>query len=104
MKYALIALTAVLAAAFGVNTGAADTVRIDSYPAFDYRLDVPGESPEIKYEPLTAVDSDTWYNSSYWIGSTNWCRVGRDWQHPGDNAASVRTFIAPKSGEVEITG
>ncbi|MBR2584035.1 MAG: PD40 domain-containing protein [Thermoguttaceae bacterium] len=104
MRYTWITLAGVLLAIFGVRAEEVRTVRIDSYPAFDYRLDVPGESPEIKYEPLTAVDSDTWYNSSYWIGSTNWCRVGRDWQHPGDNAASVRTFIAPKSGEVEITG
>ncbi|MBQ1456590.1 MAG: hypothetical protein IIZ25_12170, partial [Thermoguttaceae bacterium] len=104
MKYTLITLAGVLLAFFGLDAEEARTVRIDSFPVFDYQLDAPQEPAGTKYEPLQPVDSDTWYNSSYWIGSTNWCRVGRDWQHPGDNAASVRTFIAPKSGELEITG
>ncbi len=29
---------------------------------------------------------------------------GRDWQHPGENTASVRRFTAPREGRITITG
>jgi hypothetical protein len=51
-----------------------------------------------------------WYGSTYLAaadtarGGPDWCRVGRDWQHPGQRCPSVRTFHAPRDGRATITG
>jgi hypothetical protein len=44
-----------------------------------------------------------WYDSTYWSGG-GWCRVGKNWQHPGQNLPSVRRFTAPRAGIVQVTG
>lgn len=83
----------------------AETLRIDSTPAFDYALDSPAsDTTGAKYQPLTLAGEDRWYDSTYWACPVEWCRVGRDWQHPGETAASVRSFVVPRAGTVEITG
>jgi hypothetical protein len=46
---------------------------------------------------------ERWQNSTYWTGA-DWARVGRDWQHPGTGAPSVRRFVVPEDGKVTITG
>ncbi len=55
-----------------------------------------------QYQPLQYLHGN-WYGSSYWSGP-DWTRVGKNWQHTGQNTASVRTFEAPKRGTVAITG
>ena len=83
----------------------AETVRIDSTPAFDYTLDGPADAVAgPNYQPLTPAGEDRWYDSTYWAGAVEWCRVGSNWQHPGETAASVRSFVVPRAGTVEITG
>ncbi len=44
-----------------------------------------------------------WYGSTFWSGP-GWTRVGKDWQHPGKTAASVRKFLVPRAGHIVITG
>jgi hypothetical protein len=44
-----------------------------------------------------------WYESTFWSGG-GWCRVGKNWQHPGEKLPSVRRFTAPKGGTVTISG
>jgi len=63
-----------------------------------FRLAAPGATP---YRPL-AYRNDTWYGSTYWTGP-NWTRVGRDWQHPGQNTPSIRRFTCPRDGKVTVT-
>ena len=46
---------------------------------------------------------DVWWGSTYWAGP-GWTRVGKDWQHPGDQTPSVRRFTAPRDGQVTISG
>ena len=48
--------------------------------------------------------NDKWYGSTYWMGQERWARVGRDWQHPGDQTPSIRTFRAPRDGKLTVTG
>jgi len=54
------------------------------------------------YEPLR-YSTETWYGSTFWTGP-DWCRVGRDWQHSGEQVNSVRLFTAPQPGHATITG
>ena len=56
----------------------------------------------LRYAPLEHRE-DTWYRSTYWTGP-NWTRVGKDWQHPGENTPSVRRFTCPKDGRLTISG
>ena len=46
---------------------------------------------------------ERWHNSTYWTGA-DWARVGKDWQHPGTGAPSVRRFVIPEDGKVMISG
>ncbi len=50
-----------------------------------------------------AYTGQQWQNSTYWTGA-DWARVGRDWQHPGTGAPSVRRFVVPADGKVTISG
>ena len=47
--------------------------------------------------------SESWYGSTFWSGP-DWTRVGKDWQHPGEDTPSVRAFQAPRDGRVTVTG
>lgn len=61
------------------------------------------------YARLTHFPSQ-WYGSTFFAasdalrGGPDWCRVGRDWQHPGQHGASVRCFQAPRDGRVTVGG
>lgn len=59
-------------------------------------------SKSIEYRALGHTE-ERWQNSTYWTGA-DWARVGRDWQHPGTGAPSVRRFVVPEDGKVTITG
>ncbi|MCR8843755.1 hypothetical protein NQ117_08650 [Paenibacillus sp. SC116] len=46
----------------------------------------------------------TWNTAlNHWQGNSQWLRIGTDFQHP-DGSDSVRKWIAPRSGAIEITG
>ena len=51
---------------------------------------------------LTYRDS-TWYGSTFWAGP-DWTRVGKDWQHPGQDTPSVRCWRVPRDGRITIRG
>jgi len=42
-------------------------------------------------------------NQPAWQGNEQYLLVGNNWQHPGQNADSVRRFVAPGGGTVHIT-
>ncbi len=56
-------------------------------------------------DPITllAYREAEWYGSTFWSGP-DWTRVGKNWQHPGENTPSVRRFTAPRDGQVTISG
>ena len=54
------------------------------------------------FTPLTHRDTE-WHGSTFWTGP-DWTRVGKDWQHPGENTPSVRRFDAPRDGRVTVSG
>ena len=54
------------------------------------------------YGELSPRD-ETWFGSTFWTGP-DWTRVGKDWQHSGENTPSVRRWTAPRDGRVTITG
>ena len=81
------------------------TIAVDSTPEIQWTLaSGAAKSAGPACQALTPAGSDVWYDSTYWANEVEWCRVGKNWQHPGSSAASVRTFNAPKDGEIEITG
>jgi hypothetical protein len=47
--------------------------------------------------------NEQWYGSTFWSGP-DWTRVGKDWQHPGEETPSVRSFQVPRDGRVTVTG
>ena len=57
-------------------------------------------------ELTTIADNKASYYQGYgfWRGQEDWSRVGPVFIHPGDrHLNSVKTFIAPKTGKVELT-
>ncbi|MBI5833260.1 MAG: hypothetical protein HZB16_13265 [Armatimonadetes bacterium] len=64
-----------------------------------FRLRAPGET----ITPMDRRGDDPWYGSGWWSGP-EWCRVGRDWQHPGERTGSIRCWRAPRDGHVTLTG
>ena len=52
---------------------------------------------------LLSYHDELWYGSTFWSGP-DWTRVGKTWQHPGENTPSVRRFTAPRDGQVTISG
>ncbi len=83
-----------------VNEGKAEA-KATSVRLADWTFRV-GASPDPPYR-LLAYRNDTWYGSTYWTGP-DWTRVGKDWQHPGQDTPSVRRFTCPRDGKVTITG
>lgn len=65
-------------------------------------LSLDGGEAVSPYLPLD-YRNDQWYGSTYW-GGPDWVRVGRDWQHTGLHADSVRSFKAPRPGRITISG
>jgi len=61
-----------------------------------------GGVPGLRTTLLTHRDAE-WYGSTFWEG-TEWTRVGKDWQHPGQTTPSIRRFNAPRDGQVTIMG
>lgn len=86
---------------------ASETFRVDSIPSFDWVLETASEeaAAAIQYEAMTYREgAEPWYESTFFGGDEHWVRVGRDWQHPGERASSIRAFTAPRSGEIAISG
>ena len=63
---------------------------------------LPAPQADATFTPLTHRD-EQWHGSTFWSGP-DWTRVGRDWQHPGNDTPSVRRFICPQAGRVTISG
>ncbi len=80
-------------------------VWVDSTPAFNWTLETTDAPATISpYVPMKSGGEETWYESTFYVGEQQWARVGRDWQHPSESAASVRAFRVPRAGVVEISG
>ena len=62
-----------------------------------------GDPGAIHFKPL-AYKTSRWYDSTFWQGGHVWCRVGKNWHHPGEKLPSVRRFNCPKAGKLSITG
>ncbi|MGO8749822.1 MAG: hypothetical protein ACLQNE_28085 [Thermoguttaceae bacterium] len=60
------------------------------------------ESPPREFANLR-YRNEPWYGSTFWSGP-DWTRVGKDWQHPGEDTPSVRSFQVPRDGRVTVTG
>ncbi|MDO4269698.1 MAG: S-layer homology domain-containing protein [Eubacteriales bacterium] len=60
---------------------------------------------EQAYVPIGDEAFTYYQGDGYWAGSEEWSRVGPVFMHPGDNNAydAVKTFTAPKSGEIKLT-
>lgn len=82
------------------------TFRVDSIPAFDWVLETPIDYSEASsYRSMSyAEKGGEWQGSTFYQGAEEWARVGRDWQHPSETSASARVFIAPRAGEVTVSG
>jgi hypothetical protein len=63
------------------------------------------EAAEAKAESYADLKprNEQWYGSTFWSGP-DWTRVGKDWQHPGEQTASIRAFRVPRDGRVTVTG
>ena len=78
-----------------------EPVKLDSVTlaAWSFRIAASGDAAH----RLLTHREDNWYGSTYWTGP-DWTRVGKDWQHPGENTPSVRRFTCPRDGKVTVTG
>ncbi len=72
-----------------IQIAIAALLTIDCFAQSDYH--------PLKYSP------DSWYGSTFWTGS-GWTRVGKNWQHPGDDTPSVRKFVCPADGKITVSG
>jgi hypothetical protein len=43
-------------------------------------------------------------SASNWVGTEQYNLIGNNWQHPGNNADSVRRWTAPSAGSIRTTG
>ena len=68
----------------------------------DWSFRMVDDGDALRYPPLAHRD-ETWYGSTFWSGP-DWTRVGKDWQHPGENTTSIRRFTVPRDGHVTIRG
>lgn len=84
----LLAVIAVIGTGFALPPSFAQGEKATGQPGF--------------YEKLSP-SSETWLDSTFWQGS-EWTRVGKNWQHPGQETPSVRRLTLPKEGKVTITG
>ncbi|MBN1444022.1 MAG: hypothetical protein JXA90_15030, partial [Planctomycetes bacterium] len=57
---------------------------------------------DARYQEL-APRSESWFGSPFWSGP-DWTRVGRDWQHPGTDTPSVRSYRFDRDGRFEVRG
>ncbi len=86
-----------------------ETVRIESYPELNWQITAGrvemDEQNKTAFDPLTPNSPDAiWYESPFWWSAHSWCRVGKNWQHPGENMPSVRCFTVPQDGELLLSG
>ena len=61
------------------------------------------EPVEERFKPLV-YSQGRWYDSTFWQGGHTWCRVGKNWHHPGEGMPSVRRFTCPKPGRLTVSG
>ena len=83
-----------------------ETFHVHSIPPIEWRLDSAAAQqaiPRFVYLPMV-TGSDIWYDSTYWKSDVEWARVGRNWQHPGNQIPSVRCFTVPHDGNIRIIG
>ncbi len=66
------------------------------------RIDTRRLWENLRFQPL-AYRAEVWYGSTFWSGP-DWTRVGRDWHHSGERTSSIRRFVAPRAGRVQIAG
>ncbi len=66
--------------------------------------DVQTGDPDAVYYPQLSYKTGKWYDSTFWQGGHVWCRVGKNWHHPGEAIPSVRRFTAPRAGKLTISG
>jgi hypothetical protein len=59
--------------------------------------------PSDPHFPRLDYREETWYGSTFWSGP-DWTRVGKDWQHPGEQTPSVRCYRCPRDGRVTVSG
>ncbi|MGD0896858.1 MAG: hypothetical protein ABR915_03415 [Thermoguttaceae bacterium] len=64
--------------------------------------EAPPPAGSIQYRPMQYGEGE-WHGSTYWTAG-GWARVGKDWQHPGDNGFVIRRFTLPEDGTVTISG
>ena len=62
-----------------------------------------GDPGAVHFKPL-AYKKSRWFDSTFWQGGHVWCRVGKNWHHPGEELPSVRRFACPNAGKITITG
>lgn len=63
---------------------------------------VIAQQTNLKFTLLTHRD-EQWHGSTFWSGP-DWTRVGKGWQHPGEDTPSVRRFVCPQAGRVTVGG
>lgn len=85
-----------------VSNDGKQAVEISNMILGDWGFCVLDDQDGARYRELT-YRNDTWHGSTYWTGP-DWARVGKDWQHSGNDTPSVRRFRAPRDGRVNITG
>jgi cytochrome c553 len=78
-----------------------EAVRAASVPLAEWPAAF-GDEDLARYRELTHRD-DLWYGTTYWTGP-DWTRVGKTWQHPGENTPSIRRFLAPQDGRIAVSG
>ncbi|MBX7259978.1 MAG: hypothetical protein K1Y02_26725, partial [Candidatus Hydrogenedentes bacterium] len=76
-------------------------VSTDSTPILEWGFRIFDEQDDGRYRALSP-SQDVWYGSSFWTGP-DWTRVGKDWQHSGENTPSVRRFTAPRDGRLTVS-
>lgn len=79
-----------------------DSASAASHAVFEFTLRSGKPTDEARPSALE-YDTREWYGSTFWTGP-DWTRVGKDWQHPGQDTASVRRFSCPRDGRVTIAG
>lgn len=67
------------------------------------KLRFAGHSSDLPYQALKYRANEEWYGSTFWIGN-DWARVGKNWQHPGQDTPSIRCWCAPRDGRITLSG
>ncbi|MDD3588408.1 MAG: hypothetical protein PHQ75_14605, partial [Thermoguttaceae bacterium] len=88
---------------------AVETVTIDSCPKINWEVN-SGFIELVDTNPfvcgtLGTTSFDTKHaGSTYWSWHATRCRVGKDWQSAAHRLGSIRCFIAPRDGKIELKG